>query len=143
MSDREAFSRLRKKLDSKDGYVSNHQVIKTAGATVHAARMNRVPLRALDDQWVKSFIMAHFPNADSDPEQRRLAGRTVRIIHLYYRVGETIGKVAEELSMSQAMVKKKIHKISQAMNRPIKTVGRPKKNGVSVSTAIEEETPRL
>jgi hypothetical protein len=123
-----AFSELRSKLDGNDNFVTGgHRVMKTAGATRHAARMKMVPVWALDDEKIKQFIFYRFPKAKIDPEQRRLAARTIRIIHLYYRVGLTESAVAGELKMTQTMVHRRLHLIRRAMSRPLKPSHRPKK----------------
>jgi hypothetical protein len=133
----ESFSILRKTLDGKETYVGSHQVIKTAGATLHAARMKRIPVWALDDNKIKEFIESRFPQARTNPRQRRLAARMLRLIYLYYRVGETNVKIAEELNMTLNAVDCAIHRINKAMKRELKRVGRPKKNTDSIETSSE------
>lgn len=140
MSDN-AFSELRGKLDGNDGFVSGgHRIMKTAGATRHAARMKRVPVWALDDYKIKQYIMTHFPKMGTDPEHRRLAGRVVRLIHLYYRVGVTTSSVAEELKVPITTVEKLIRKINKGMNNPLKGPGRPRK-GVCIQQTSGESIP--
>lgn len=108
--------------------------MKTAGATRHTERMKRVPVWALDDERIKQFINLRFPKATTDQEQRKLALRMVRLIYLYYRVGATTGIVAAELKMTVGAVEQALHRISTAMNRPLKPSHRPKK-GVRIGAA--------
>jgi DNA-directed RNA polymerase specialized sigma24 family protein len=82
---------------------------------------------ALDDEKIKQLILCRFPEARTDPEQRRLASRMVRLIHLYYRVGSTAGVVAEEFNMTVNAVRQLIHRIETAMKRPLKPSHREKK----------------
>jgi hypothetical protein len=133
-----SFSELRTHLDGSDNFVSGgHGVMKTAGATRHALRMKRVPVWARDDKKIKEFILLRFPKAKTDPVQRKLASRMVRLIYLYYRVGSTTEAVAEELHMTVGAVEQAIHRISTAMNRPLKPSHRPKK-GVSIQATHED-----
>jgi hypothetical protein len=128
-----SFSELRSKLDSNDVFLAGgHRIMKTAGATRHAARMKKVPVWALDDNKIKELIKLRFPKAGTDPEQRKLASRMVRLIYLYYRVGATTDVVAAELHMSRRMVEKIVHKLSKAMTQPLKPSHRPKKKGVGI-----------
>jgi hypothetical protein len=125
-------SSLRTKLDSNDNFVrGGHRVMKTAGATRHAARMKRVPVWALDDEKIKQFINCRFPNAKTDPEQYRLASRMIRLIYLYYRVGATVRAVAEEFKITVGAVESMIHRISRGMDQPLKPSHRPRK-GVGI-----------
>lgn len=120
---RGAFSELRTKLDSNDSFVTGgHRIMKTAGATRHAARMKTVPVWALDDEKIKELIRRCFPN----PSQRNRAARMVRIIYLYYRAGTTAALIAEELKMSVGAVEESLRRINKTMSRPIKPRGRPK-----------------
>jgi hypothetical protein len=135
---RDVFPRLRASLDGNDTFVSGgHGIIKTAGATRHAERMNRVPAWVLDDDRIKEFIKSRFPKSDTDREQRRLASRVLRLIHLYYRLGATAAAVAEELDMSLAAVKIRVHTLEKAMSEPLKPSHRPKKV-LSIPASSEE-----
>jgi hypothetical protein len=122
-----SFSYLRTVLDGSDSFVSGgHQIIKTAGATRHADRMKKVPAWALDDEKIKEFIQFRFPKAGTDPEQRRLASRMIRLIHLYYRVGETLESVAGELKMTRNAVYCIVYRLNKAMSKPLKPSHRKK-----------------
>lgn len=132
---RDVRSRLRGSLDSNDTFSSGDLgVMKTAGATRHAERMRRVPVWALDDDKIKQLILCRFPKSKTDPEQRRLASRMIRLIYLYYRVGATRGVVAEELKMTQGAVRRLVERLEKAMKKPLKPPHRPNK-GVTIGTA--------
>lgn len=139
MEPRDTLPRLRASLDSNDTFVSGgHRVMKTAGATRHAERMRRVPVWALDDMKIKQFIDSRFPDAKTNPAQRRLASRMIRIIYLYYRVGTTAAVAAEELKMTVKAVKHVISRINNAMSKPLKPSHRPRKNkGGAIQAPIE------
>lgn len=124
---------LRKSFDGKEGIVSGgHGIIKTAGATIHAERMKRIPVWALDDQKIKQYIHLRFPKAATNSEQRKLAERMVRIIYLYYRVGATEAAIAEELKITGPAVKFVIFRLNRAMKSPLKPSHRPKKKGATI-----------
>jgi hypothetical protein len=94
--------------------------------------MNRIPVWALDDEKIKQYISYRFPKARTDPEQRRLASRMVRIIYLYYRHGATRGVIASELNMTPEAVRQLIYRLEKAMKSPLKPSHRPKKKGVTI-----------
>lgn len=121
------YSSLRTKLDGQDGFATGHQVIKTAGATRHAARMRRVPVWALDDIKIKELIQKRFPLAGEDLEQRKLASRMIRVIHLYYRVGLTTEAVSGELGISVKAVEMILYRLKKQMSRELKPSHRPKR----------------
>lgn len=134
MSD--VFSQLRNFLDGNDPFMTRgHQIIKTAGATQHAQRMQSVPVWALDDNKIKELLMKVFPRMQTDPKQKERAMRWLRIINLYYRVGWTCGRVAEELKITYKQAEWAIYAINKAAkgeadhgrNRGIKPRGRPRK----------------
>jgi DNA-binding NarL/FixJ family response regulator len=122
---------LRKSFDGKELISSSHQVMKTAGATRHAERMTKVPVWALDDSKIAELIKLRFPKANSDPKQRFLAARMIRIIYLYYRNGATAGTIAEELKTTVSVVKHVIARVSRQMSsqEPLKPSHRPKIKG--------------
>jgi len=135
MEIRDTTPSLRASLDGNDTFVSGgHQVIKTAGATRHAERMKKVPVWALDDAKIKELIKLRFPKAATDPEQRKSAARMIRLIYLYYKVGETMGTVAEELHMTVNSVHMMLRRLNKQMSRPLKPSHRPKKKGDPIQT---------
>jgi Glu-tRNA(Gln) amidotransferase subunit E-like FAD-binding protein len=104
--------------------------MKTAGATRHAERMERVPVWALDDAKIRELIERCYPGG----KRKELAARMVRIVYAYYRTGATATKIAEALGMSVKAVEESLRRINKTMNRPIKPRGRPKKNAVGIKT---------
>lgn len=113
-----------------------HQILKTAGATKHADRMAKVPLWALDDKEVQRIVLAAFPNLRTDSTQAERAGRWVRITHLYYRVGWTSLRIADEMEEAPRKIQSTIQKIVNVANGKTargtirggtKPRGRPKK----------------
>jgi hypothetical protein len=142
MGKKETLARLRASLDGNDTFVSGgHGIIKTAGATQHASRMGKIPLWVLDDSKIKLLINSRFPKASFDPEQRKLAARMVRVIHLYYRVGLTAAGVAEQLNMTANAVDHIIRRTRKQMSTFLKPSHRPKKGGgiqpTSGSTGVD------
>lgn len=138
METRDTTPSLRASLDGNDTFVSGgHQIIKTAGATRHAERMKKVPVWALDDKKIKELIKLRFPKFETDPEQRRLAARMIRLLHLYYRVGATTDSVAEELKMTRKAVEMAIRRVNKQMSLPLKPSHRPKGKGEGIQTASE------
>ena len=136
MEQRDVLPRLRGSLDSNDTFVSGgHQIIKTAGATRHAERMQKVPLWALDDAKLADYVNYRFPNVKTDKRQRKRALKLVRMIYLYYRVGMTSGAVAEELKMKPEAVRKATSRLEKNMvNRP----NRPgRRKSVTIQTSDE------
>lgn len=122
------FSYLQTKIDTRESFARGHGIIQTAGATLHTARMKRVPEWALSDRKIREFIELRFPKFKTDPDQRQRAARTVRLIYLYYRVGNTAAAVAEELGMTKGAVDIAIHRLKIQMTGPLKPSHRPKKD---------------
>lgn len=116
---------------------SAHRVLKTAGATRHAERMRKIPVWANDNEKIKGYIQARFPAMDTDPDQRKMAARTVRLIYLYYIEGSTSAQVAEALGMTKPAVDMAIYRLKRSMTTPPKKRGRPKK-AVSIDGVSEE-----
>lgn len=117
---------LRQKSRWGDGKSRMHGVIDTTtaapgghghGAAQHAARLKRVPEWALNDAKLRRLMLHCFPKMDSDPEQRRLAGRKLRIIHLYYKVGLTAATVAVVLGVTRRTVKRIIENSEATAHR--------------------------
>lgn len=136
---------LRKFLDGKEGLVSGgHGIIKTAGATQHAARMRRVPVWALDDGKIREVLLKSFPKLSTDSKQREQAARWLRIIHLYWRLGMTRGQVAYEVGKTDQQVHFLLVAIKRAMEGKRANgsgprggkVGRPKKISAPIDATI-------
>lgn len=130
------FEKLRQHLDGSDPFVNaGHQIIKSAGATRHETRVSNLPEWATDDKQVQALLLRSFPKLKQDPVQRQRAGKWAQIIQLYYRVGWTQTKIAEELGMSLVLLKYYLKAIRRAASgktvnnivRGQKPRGRPKK----------------
>lgn len=127
---RDSLPQLRASLDGNDQFVSGgHGIIKTAGATRHAERMQKIPVWAFDDQKIKELISSRFPKIDTNQKQRMLAARMVRVIYLYYRTGFTAAQVAEQLNMTLKAVERLLARVKEAMGKPLNPPHCPKKGG--------------
>lgn len=100
--------------------------MKTAGATLHAARMKRIPVWAVDDEKIKQYINTKYPKAQTDLGQRASAARILRIVYLYYRVGSTAAAISEDLKISRNAVKCVIKRLERVMGSALRGKGRPK-----------------
>jgi len=109
------------------------QPMQTEGRSTHAKRMRRVPAWALDQERIKAILVAAFPRMETNPVQRRKAGRWARLIYLYYAVGLTRNKCAGELGISLSAVDSLLIRITRvvrglsANGRPRRKIGRPSK----------------
>ena len=131
MATRDPLSILRGSLDGNDTFAKGgHQIMKTAGATRHAERMQKVPVWALDDAKIRELVQRCYPGEN----QKHLAARMVRIVYAYYRAGATATKIAEGLGISVNAVKMVLRKMNKTVNRPIRARGRPKKNRDPIGT---------
>lgn len=140
------FAQLRERLDSNDPFMSGgHQIMKTAGATQHNARLRRIPVWANNDEQIRQLLLQSFPKLATDPKQRHRAGRWLQVIHLYYRVGYTRGHIAVELKITEDQVRDLIRNITRAANgkradgtgkRGIRPIGRPKKIHAPIETTM-------
>ena|SRR5665213_2091935 len=87
------FKNLNAVLDSRDGFtVNGHQVkwIRTHKKTI--------PAWAYDDVAIQKILLAAFPKLAINQKQRDQAGRWLRVIHLYFRLGYTARLVARDLN---------------------------------------------
>jgi hypothetical protein len=101
---RKDYQGLMRVLDSHDTFVTGHQIIKTAGATLHNQRVQNIPDWTKNDEEVRKLLKTAFPKLNEESrvgrKQRIYAARWLRIIHLYCRMGWTGRKVAEEMGIS-------------------------------------------
>jgi hypothetical protein len=111
---RKDFSKLRESLDSNDSFMTGgHQIVKTAGATLHAERMQRVPVWALDQEKVKQILLSAFPKLQTDDLQRSRAAKWATVINYYYRMGWTQTMIAEEMKLPLSTIKSLIIRIKR------------------------------
>ena len=136
---RQDYAKIRKYLDTDDPFVAGgHQIIKTAGATRHQERVKNTPEWTQSNDEVRKLLLRAFPRLNEETPvgraQRIKAARWLRVVHLYYRMGWTTGKVAEEMGLSLNTIKNtyksicRVYKGLTANNRKrIKSgAGRPK-----------------
>lgn len=121
---------LRRSFDGSEPFMTGgHQIKETAGATQHARRLRKIPVWALDDTQVQILLLRCFPSLKTVPEQRAKAARWARIIHLYYRMGYTAAKTADELGMTVKAITRALEHMTATLNRPVRPRGRPKNKG--------------
>jgi len=112
------FEQLRTKFDSKDGFVSSgHQIKKIR------AHSRVVPDWTADDQAVQKLLLRSFPNLKTSPYQRKFAGRWVRVIHLFYRMGLSRTEIAKEMRVRDRVIKDALRSIKRA-SRGLRADGR-------------------
>jgi hypothetical protein len=63
------------------------------------------------DAKIKGFIIRAFPNLDTDSYQAEVAGRLVRVLYLYFRIGYTNTQIAEETGLKLVKVDSIIRRI--------------------------------
>jgi hypothetical protein len=96
----EELRQLRKKLDSKDPFMTRgHGIIKP-----RSDDKKSVPEWTLNDKKVREVVLRSFPDYTTNSRHRRGAARWIRIIHLYFRMGMTRGQVASEMNLSSEAV---------------------------------------
>lgn len=128
---------LRGTMDGGDSLVSGgHQVLRTAGATQHAKRLQRIPVWANDDAKVQAILDHSFPKWRTNATQRAWAARWAFIITHYFRMGETSTSIADSLKLTAAAVRYVIFCITRAANKPPGKRGRPKKNTPTIETSM-------
>lgn len=104
------FRYLSQQLDVHDGFMTGHEIKKAKGA-----QENRVPPGwALDDEKIKQILLRSFPKMQTNEAQRKKAGRWLRAIHLYYRMGLLRPVVIKELKISFTAWKALIRSIRRA-----------------------------
>jgi hypothetical protein len=104
------FDELRHSIDGSDPFMTNgHQVIRPRRAykKQHLAWTK-------DDEKIKQILLQSFPKLQTNSRQRAAAARWLRIIHMYYRVGETIGTIALELHQKVGTIKRVLVSIKRA-----------------------------
>lgn len=123
----------------------------TGGFQVGAARTyKRKPqIWANSQKEIRKVLLTAFPKQATNPKERDRAGRWLRVIHLYYRLGYTYKQVAEEIGVKPRLVARmlyRINRVQKGLRSDSKkarggTEGRPKTKGVDsivLSTAPKE-----
>jgi hypothetical protein len=91
----------------------------TGGFQVGAARTT-TDNRKTSHLWVNSkpeikrILLTAFPNQATSVTQRKRAGRWLRVIHLYYRMGYTKVQIAEEMSTTLDTIKSILRNMNRA-----------------------------
>lgn len=107
---RDVYGELRHSMDGSDPFMTGgHQVISP-----RRAYKKDHPAWTKSDEKIKQILLRSFPKLQTDRRQRLAAARWLRIIHMYYRVGETIGTIALELHQKVGTVKRVLVSIKRA-----------------------------
>ena len=116
MSNRRNTSRQLRDLElfsGNDQFMQNgHQIINSNRANAGPRRKNAA--WAASDAEVQKLLQARFPKLKIDENQRKRAGRWVRVIHLYFRSEMSVGDVAKEIGMTRRNTDKLIRRIRMA-----------------------------
>jgi hypothetical protein len=94
----DTFIELRRHLDGNEPYMNGHQILKER----RIAR--KAPLWTKNDKRVQAILLRSFPKMETNQKQRDAAGKWVRVLHLYYRMGLTFGQVAAEMGITRDTV---------------------------------------
>jgi hypothetical protein len=109
---RDTFSELRTVMDGSDPFMTDgHQIISPRSDS-----RKKVPAWSKDDDAVKKLLLCSFPKLKTNIKHRAGAARWMRIIHMYYRVGLTVGHIAEELHAKPNVIKRVLISIRRAAN---------------------------
>jgi len=102
------FQRFRNRFDGSDLFFR--------GNTIHKRRekIHAVPEWAKHDSQVRGLLQKSFPALDTNDLQRERAGRWMRIILLYFRLGKTRNQVAAEMELSPKTVDNLVFRIQLA-----------------------------
>ncbi len=124
------YSKIRRYMDGDDPFVTGgHQIIKTAGATLHTQRVQCIPAWTRNDDEVRKLLQTAFPKLNEDSRvgrrQREWAARWLRVIHLYCRVGWTRAKVADELGVKPHIIRLTYQRICRVY-KGLRSDGKPR-----------------
>jgi hypothetical protein len=129
-------------MDGGDSLVAGgHQVLRTAGATQHAKRLQEVPVWANDDVKVQAILDHSFPKWRTNTIQRARAAVWAFIITHYFRMGETSGSIAEALKLKDSTVRYRILCIKRAANGLRTKTGKPRGKRGRPKNSPTIETP--
>ena len=131
----DVYEQLRKVFDGADSFVAGGHAVGGAGRTRHNERVTNTPDWVHSDVEVRLLLLRVFPKLDSDERQRRHAATWMLVIHYYFRMGLTQGRIAMKTGWTPKKVNNMILSIQYAASgrtahgelRRGKR-GRPKKN---------------
>lgn len=99
--------------DGNDPFLQSHQIIRVK------PRKRKVPEALKTDTSIQKIILRSFPKLEDDVEQRKRAGRWIRVIHLYFKWGYSYAETAEEMGEKPRTVEMLIRAIRRAAeNKP-------------------------
>ena len=100
---------LRNYLDGGDSFMrSGHQIL------VIRSVKKVIPSWAKSDAKIRKILLRSFPKLKTDKKQAMAAGRWARVIHLYFRMGQTRGQIAGEMGLNYATTDTMIRNIKRA-----------------------------
>lgn len=128
---RQTQSELAGMMDSKEQFMrSGHQIL------VERKHKKKQPKWVRSNEQIQNIILRSFPQWRTNALQAQRAGRWVRVIQLYFRMGHTHGQIAEEMGLTYKQVNDLIDHIRRAGRGlratwgagkiGVKPVGRPK-----------------
>lgn len=137
----DTFSELRREFDGSDPFMTGgHQIIKERkGSKWFPALWTK------DDEKVQALLIRVFPNMKTNSLERQRAGRWVRVIHLFFRLGLSYGQVSDEMGIGVRCVEDTVRSIHRAAagrqtnNRgPLgqRPEGRPRKTSSGFQTSL-------
>lgn len=103
------FKELRKNFDSNESFVAGGFETKSI-----RHRIKKIPTWALENKSIKSLLVSVFPKLNTNLRQRQRAGRWMRAIHLYYRVGMPHNHVSQEMKISYGALVSLLRNIRRA-----------------------------
>lgn len=102
------FDILRGIIDSNDPMMTGHQIL-----TIRTTP-REIPEWTKSDKEIRKVLLRAFPKWDEQPQQRRQAGRWIRIINLYFKLQWTRSQIAEEMELTPDTVSSLIRAIKRA-----------------------------
>lgn len=89
------YRRLRRKFDADDPIAGQMKIVGR-GHSAHNQRVENAPDWAMDDAKVKEILLRAFPHMETNPLQRKRAGKWMRIIYQYFRTGDKAFEISLE-----------------------------------------------
>jgi len=116
----------------------------TGGFQVGSARTyKRKPqIWTNNDPEIREVLLTAFPKQATNAKQRAKAGRWLRVIHLYHRMGYTKTQIAADMGLTPEAVKSLLRAISRTRKgltwrgkpRGLRGVGRPRQSAPLISS---------